>query len=157
MKKLALTLLIVSILLPFAIWAQCSSCASKSTCASGEIGNSGTPAAKMLAGYNKVNWINENYSFTYAFDKKPKLGNAILKVKVLNKAKKITGDYEVFATADMPSMKGMHASGDIKMKANKKGELLVPLNFVMPGVWQVDLKFVKGGKQAFAGSFQLKI
>ena len=157
MKKLTLSLLVIALVIPFAIWSQCGSCAAKSSCETGSMGNDGTMASKTLAGYNKVNWINESYSFTYSFDKKPKLGNAILKVKLFNKAKKLNNDYEVFAVADMPSMRGMHASGDVKLRANKKGELLVPINFVMPGEWQVDLKFVKAGKQVYAGNFKLKI
>lgn len=157
MKKLSLILLIISIMLPIAIWSQCGSCAAQSSCASGSMGNDGSANAKALAGYNKINWISASHYFTYSFDKKPKIGTAILKVKVYNKNKKINNVYEVFSVADMPSMKGAHASGDVKLKANKKGELLVPINFVMPGVWQVDLKFMKDGKQAYLGAFQVKI
>jgi len=157
MKKLTLALLIIAIMLPFAVWAQCGSSATQSSCASGSMGNDGKAVVKLLAGYNKANWVNNSYYFTYNFDKKPKLGNSILKVKLYNKAKKLNNDFEVFAVADMPSMKGMHASGDLKLKPNKKGELLVPLNFVMPGVWQVELKFMKDGKPVYNGCFDLKI
>jgi hypothetical protein len=113
--------------------------------------------AVQLAGYNKPNMIDAGYYFTYSFAKKPKMGMATLIVKVYGKDKKINKAFEVFATSDMPSMKGAHATGDVKLKPNKKGELLVPINFVMPGVWQVDLKFVRAGKQVFSGYFTLKI
>jgi hypothetical protein len=153
MKKLTIITIILAVTLPIAIWAQCASCPQNE----GKDVKAGKAELKTLVGYNKVNWIDATHYFTYNFDKKPKLGTSVLKVKVYDKTKKINNSYEVFAVADMPSMKGMHNSGDIKFKANKKGELLVPLNFVMPGVWQVDLKFVKDGKQTFGGSFELKI
>lgn len=157
MKKLTFALLLVAIMLPFAVWSQCGSCAAQSSCASGSVGNDGAVKAKALAGFDKVNWISDTHYFTYNFDKKPKLGTTILKVKVFNKAKKLNNLYEVYAVSDMPSMKGAHASGDMKLKPNKKGELLVPVNFVMPGIWQIDLKFMKDGKQAYLGSFQVRI
>lgn len=158
MKKLRSILLIIVTVLPIAIWAQCGGCPVSKDCETTTNGSVGSkPETRKLAGYNKVNWINENYYFTYDFAKKPKMGTTILRVKVYNKTKKISNVFDVYADADMPSMRGAHATGDIKLKPNKKGELLVPVNFVMPGVWQVDLKFKKDSKSIFEGSFQLKI
>jgi hypothetical protein len=153
MKKITLVTIILAVMLPLAIWAQCANCPTQE----GKSGSTVKMEKKVLAGYNKANWLDANHYFTYSFVKKPKLGISILKVNVYDKKKKLVNEYEVFAAADMPSMRGMHESGDIKMKPNKKGELLAPLNFVMPGVWEVNLKFMKGGKQLHYGSFELKI
>lgn len=153
MKKLTLISIVLAMMLPIAIWAQCGSCDKHDSKGKAEVKSN----MKSLAGYNKVNWIDENHYFTYSFDKKPKMGVAILKVKVYDKAKKPNQSFEVFADADMPSMKGAHSTGDVKLKANKKGELLVPINFVMPGEWLVELKFNKGGNQVFCGCFNVKI
>jgi hypothetical protein len=137
----------------FVLWAQCGSCNSHDSKGKTEVKSE----MKTLAGYNKVNWIDENHYFTYSFDKKPKIGVSILKVKVYDKSKKLVNIFDVFANADMPSMKGAHSSGDVKLKANKKGELLIPINFVMPGEWLVEMKFKKGGAQVFCGCFGVKI
>jgi hypothetical protein len=153
MKKLTLITIILAVLLPLAIWAQCANCPKTD----GKSAKVEKTDLKPLAGYNKAIALDANHYFTYSFAKKPKLGTAILKVLVYDKARKISNAYTVFANADMPSMKGMHNTGDLKLVANKKGELLVPVSFVMPGVWQVDLTFNKDGKQAFSGYFQLKI
>ena len=161
MTKLNVIAMIVIVLIPFAMWAQCGICNAKDTsdgCKLDEDNASTANAqAVQLPGYNHAKWISQTHYFTYKFAKQPKLGMATLIVKLYNKDKKISRDYEVYATIDMPSMKGAHSSGDVKLKANKKGELLVPINFVMPGVWQIDLKFVEAGKEVYHGYFTLKI
>jgi len=140
-------------MLPIAVWAQCAGCPTEN--------NTKTSSVKMerkeLAGYNKTNMLTDQYYFTYSFAKKPKMGTSILKVNIYDKKKKISDDFEVYAVSDMPSMRGAHASGDVKLKPNKKGELLVPVNFVMPGIWEIELKFVKDGKQVQNSYFELKI
>jgi hypothetical protein len=153
MKKLMLITLLVAIMLPIAIWAQCADCPKTD----GKAIKAEKSQAVTLPGYNKKINLPDGKYFTYAFTKKPKLGTAILQVNVYDKKAKLSDDFEVYMIADMPSMKGMHSSGDVKMKANKKGALLAPVNFVMPGVWEVQLKFVKDGKSVYNGAFQLKI
>lgn len=161
MKRLSIIALVIALLLPLAIWAQCGICNKEGKDAgcgmTMQNASVTTNPATRLDGFNKPIKLDANHYFTYNFSKKPKLGTAILEVKVFNKDKKISKDFEVFAASDMPSMKGAHATGDVKLKANKKGILLVPINFVMPGVWQVDLKFMKDGKKVFDGFFNQKI
>jgi hypothetical protein len=153
MKKLTLITTLLAVMLPVVIWAQCNGC-DKSDDKVMKIEKS---AAAALPGYNKAVNLPDGKYFTYNFDKKPKMGTSILQVHVYDKKGRYTDDYEVYVVADMPSMKGAHASGDVKMKANKKGVMLSPVNFVMPGVWEVELKFVKDGKRAYHAAFELKI
>jgi len=153
MNKTALLVIMVMMLLPLAVWAQCGSCSSHETKSS--VKESTTSVT--LPGYNKSVNLPDGMYFKYSFNKKPKIGTSILKVSVYDKKGRLSDDYAVYADADMPSMKGAHSTGEVKMKANKKGELLLPINFVMAGVWQVDLKFHKDGKQVFCGCFEVKI
>lgn len=161
MKRLSIIALVVALTLPLAIWAQCGIC-NKETKDAGcgmtmQNASATTSPALRLEGFNKPIKLDANHYFTYNFAKKPKLGTAILEVKVYGKNKKLSKDFEVFAASDMPSMKGAHATGDVKLKTNKKGVLLVPINFVMPGVWQIDLKFMNNGKKVLDGFFSQKI
>ena len=153
MKKLVLLTVILAVLLPMALYAQCGGCNDHNA----KKGAAVKAERKILTGYNKANWIDSNYYFTYSFVKKPKLGTSILKVNVFDKDKNVYKGFDVFAAADMPSMRGAHDSGHQQLKPNKKGELLVPVNFVMPGVWEVELKFMKDDKQIYCGCFELKI
>jgi len=153
MKKLMLLTIILAFTLPVALFAQCRSCndsdAKKARVTKTE--------RKVMAGYNKANWVDANYYFTYSFVKKPKLGTSILKVNVYDKDKKAYNGFKVYADSDMPSMRGAHNTGNMELKPNKKGDLLIPINFVMPGVWEVQLTFMKDGKQVYCGCFELKI
>ncbi len=107
MKILILTVIIIATLLPFALWAQCSGCPNEKLHAKQPVRENKV----TLAAVNKQNWINEDYYFTYSFDKKPKIGTHILIVKLFNKDKKLNQDYTVTADADMPSMNGAHSTG----------------------------------------------
>ncbi|HPT71079.1 MAG TPA: FixH family protein [Candidatus Cloacimonadota bacterium] len=114
-------------------------------------------ATVTLPGYGKKVALDKNTYFTYEFTKKPKMGANTLKVNIMDKQKKAVKSYQVFVSYDMPSMKGMHAVNDQPMQINKAGNYLLPLNFVMPGIWQVDLKFMQGKSVISKGSFTLKI
>lgn len=166
MKKSILILSIALLIIPIAVWAQCGDCpnqgehSSKSnnkTEDNSRMSGNAKVSNLTLSGYNKSVALADGKYFKYSFDKKPKMGVSILKVSVFDKKNRLSDDFDVYVVADMPSMKGAHSSGDVKMKPNKKGELLLPINFVMPGVWEVELKFFKAGKQLHYGSFQLKI
>ena len=153
MKKIIMAIVIIAVLLPVAAWAQCGNCASHDK----KSVTMDKSDKTTLPGYNKKIDLPDGKYFTYNFTKKPKLGASILKVSIFDKKGRLSDDYDVFITADMPSMRGAHASGDTRMKANKKGDLLAPVNFVMPGIWEVEMKFMKDGKQPFCGCFELKI
>lgn len=164
MKKITLISIILAVMLPIAIWAQCADCpTSKSKSddntkmSSGSLSKNSKMAAMPLPGYNKEVQLADRKYFKYSFTKKPKIGTTILRVNVYDKKKRLSDDFDVYISADMPSMRGAHTSGDVKMKANKKGELLAPVNFVMPGVWEITLHFYKDGKHTNTFTFEQKI
>jgi hypothetical protein len=101
--------------------------------------------------------IGNEYYFTYSFDKKPQLGTIIVKVELYNKAGKRDTVLKVTGDSGMPSMKGRHDSGDVEFRLNKKGDYLLPVNVVMPGDWEIKLKFVKGDQVIYRGSIRFDI
>ena len=102
-------------------------------------------------------WIGDDTYFIYSFDKKPKLGTAILKIQAFDKAGKQDTTMEIRGDTDMPSMRGAHYSGPQLFKLNKKGDYLLPVNIVMPGEWEVNLHFFKDKKVIFMGSFRFNV
>ena len=123
----------------------------------GNVNEKQTVSTVKLPGYGKKVLLDKNTWYTYGFTKKTKIGANTLKVNIMDKAKKSVNTYQVLVSYDMPSMKGMHAQNDVPMQVNRAGNYLLPLNFVMPGVWQVDLKFMQGKTVVSKGSFLLKI
>ncbi len=95
--------------------------------------------------------IGETHSFTWAFDKTPKMGTAILKVQLFDKSGKRMTDLAITGRSDMPSMRGAHDSGEVDFKLNRAGDYLLPVDIVMPGDWEVLLTFRKDGEVVFRG------
>ncbi|MEW6719390.1 MAG: hypothetical protein AB1346_02965 [Thermodesulfobacteriota bacterium] len=93
----------------------------------------------------------------YGFDKKPKMGIAILKVSIFGPDGKKNTSMEVLADSGMPSMRGAHETGDQPCKLSKKGDYLVPVNIVMPGDWEVRLTVRKEGRVIFRGSHRFDV
>jgi hypothetical protein len=87
----------------------------------------------LLPGFGKKCRIGEDYTFVYDFDKTPKMGTSILRIKLLDGEGRKATDLEIIGQSDMPAMRGAHASGDVPFKLNKKGVYLLPVNIVMPG------------------------
>jgi hypothetical protein len=106
---------------------------------------------------DKANVINSQYSFTYQFPEKPKLGTYILKVNLLKNNEKVK-DLTVLVSYSMPSC-GMHRNPGkpVQMQINKKNDYLAPINFVMRGVWEVVLTFQQNGKDLYSGKFPVEI
>jgi hypothetical protein len=95
--------------------------------------------------------VGSGYYLIYGFDKKPKLGTAIMKVEIFNEEGGKDTSLEVLGDADMPSMRGAHATGDRPFRLSRKGDYLLPIPIVMPGQWEVTVTVVKGGKAIFRG------
>ena len=115
------------------------------------------PVYKDLPGAGKKCWIGESTYFTYKFDKKPKLGTAILKVQLFDKEGARITSLDVLGISGMPSMGSAHDSGNVPFKLNKKGDYLLPVNVVMPGEWEVKLVFLKGEEPVFRGRIVFKV
>ena len=134
---------------PSAALAQAEHCARHGAAASDTA--SKEPVYTDLPGAGKKCWIGEDMYFTYKFDKKPKMGTAILIVQVFEKGGTRVTNLSIVGAYDMPSMRGAHPSGDVPFKLNTKGDYLLPVNVVMPGDWEVLLVFSKEGAVVYRG------
>ena len=115
------------------------------------------PVFEELPGPGKTCRIGETYTFTYEFDKTPKMGMAILKIQLFNMNGKRTTALEITGRSDMPSMSGAHDSGEVLFKLNRKGDYLLPVNIVMPGEWEVRLVFSANKEAIFRGRFKFNV
>ena len=97
--------------------------------------------------------LDGDYYFTYGFSTQPKLGTAIMRVDIFNRAGKRDTSFVVKGDADMPSMRGAHASGDQNFSLSAKGVYLLPVRLVMPGDWEVRFTFMKQDKVVFRGAY----
>jgi hypothetical protein len=97
--------------------------------------------------------LGAKHYFTYAFAKAPKLGTSILRVEIFTVDGVRDTSFAVKGDADMPSMRGMHSSGDQNFALSAKGVYLLPVRLVMPGDWEVSLSFLKEGKTVLRGSY----
>jgi len=101
--------------------------------------------------------IGNGFYLIYGFDKKPKLGMAIMKIEIFNQDGRKDTSREVTADAGMPSMKGAHETGDLPFIVSKKGDYLLPVNIVMPGDWEIRLTVIKDGKVIFRGRYNFDV
>lgn len=101
--------------------------------------------------------LEGGYSFTYEFDKTPKIGVTVLKVELFNPAGKKDTSLEIMGEADMPSMRGAHSSGSQPFRVSKKGDYLLPVNVVMPGEWEVRITIMRGGKPLYRGAYRFDV
>jgi hypothetical protein len=101
--------------------------------------------------------LDANSYFTYGFSKSPKLGTSIMRVEIFTQDGKRDTSFSVKGDADMPSMRGVHASGDQPFALSAKGVYLLPVRLVMPGDWEVRLSFAKNGKTVYRGAYLFEL
>ena len=142
---------------------DCANCpsAKAATCCVGTAAAAENPSGTQqvwnaLPGYGKKVWIGQDHYFTYSFAKKPKMGPAVLKLQLFTKKDKRENGWEIAGKSGMPSMSGSHDS-EAAFKLNKKGDYLLPVNFVMPGEWEIKLTFKQNGKIVYLGAFNLNV
>lgn len=142
MKKAIIILLASLVLVPI-LGQHCGNCPAASQAeAKAPASNANVPVLSQ----KKALQIYDNHFVTYKWDKAPKIGTRILYVTILDKKNRPSDDFTVTANAYMPSMRGAHDTGDKAMKMNKKKQLAIPVNLMMLGNWEVELKFSKDGK-----------
>jgi hypothetical protein len=112
--------------------------------------------APMPAPGKKVE-IGGGYTLVYGFDRQPKLGTAIMKVEIFTADGRKDTSLEVKADADMPSMRGAHATGDRPFRLSNKGDYLLPIAIVMPGDWEVRFTVSSQGKVIFRGRYNFNV
>lgn len=158
MKNLVLTTLMI-IMLPLAIYAQCGNCNNHPTGNAEpqtEMANA-QPQKTLLASSGKLYSISKDYYVKYHWQTKPKIGTKLLIVELYNKDKKLSNALTVTANAYMPSMRGAHDTGHQAFKLNKNKAYVLPVNFMMLGAWELELKFNQGKSNIYTGYIQLKI
>ncbi len=111
---------------------------------------------KPLKANEKYN-LGEGYYFQYKFNKSPKMGMSVLSVTISDQKKNKVTSYIVKGSYDMPAMKGSHASGPKNFVLNKKKEYLMPVDFAMPGQWEINVDIYKGKKPIYRGLINVKI
>jgi hypothetical protein len=116
-----------------------------------------TPEYPELPGFGKKCGIDDEFNFTYEFTEKPRMGTAILRVRVFGRDETQSTAFAILGRYDMPSMAGAHDSGEQEFKFNKKGDYLLPVNIVMPGEWEVKLTFKRGDSFVFRGAFRFDV
>jgi len=115
------------------------------------------PVFSDLPKPGKICRIGAGYTFTYEFDKTPKMGTVILKIKLFDGSGARTTELGIIGRSDMPAMAGAHDSGDAAFRLNKKGDYLLPVSVVMPGKWEVRLVFSRGPDVIFRGRFTFDV
>lgn len=110
----------------------------------------------VLADEGEKNPLPDGGWFTWQFDKKPKLGSLIVKVRVFKKDGARNTAYVITGETGMPEMSA-HDSGRVKFVKNKKGDYLLPFDVVMPGDWQVVIRVKQGKKEIYAGKILFNI
>lgn len=158
MKNLIFITLLL-ILVPLALNAQCGNCNNHPT-------GKDTPQTEMsnvktqkyiFSSPGKAYKLNNEYSVKYRWQSKPKLGTKLLIVELRSKDGKLSNALNISLNAYMPSMKGAHDTGHNPFKLNKNKAYVMPVNFVMPGEWELELKFNQGKSNIYTGYIQLKI
>ena len=101
--------------------------------------------------------LDAGHTFVYGFTERPKLGTAIMRVEIFTLDGARDTSFDVTGDADMPSMRGAHATGGQEFKRSAKGTYLLPVRLVMPGTWEVTLTFRSQGRTVLRGihSFDL--
>ncbi len=105
---------------------------------------------------HKTRIDNDLYA-VYDFDKKPSMGSVIVRIQVFDNDGKRVTSLNITGDSGMPAMQGAHDSGDVVFKLNKKGVYLMPVNIVMPGDWEIKLKFMKEKKVIFYGVIKFDV
>ena len=139
---------------------NCSQCPAAKACptcvASADTLKPAPVVFEKLPGFEKRCKMPDGHTFTYKFDKKPKIGVAVLKVVLYNKQGVKDKTFQITGLSGMPSMGNAH-DFEAPFKINKKGEYLLPVNLVMPGEWEVKLTFKKDGKAVYYGAFTFRV
>lgn len=149
-KILAAAVVLATTLAPFVAAQPATSCCnSPGLTPSGPQGQE--PVFQDLPKSGKKCWIGEVNYFTWEFNKTPKMGTAILIIKLYDREGNKVSDLAITGKSDMPSMRGAHDSGEVAFKTNRAGDYLLPVNVVMPGGWEVLLTFSRNGIVIFRG------
>ena len=153
MKRFYIALIVLFLGLP--LFSQhCGNCEASNT--KTNVSKKDKPALVLRA--KKRHDINSEYYLVYSWQKKPKIGMAVLFVDIYRKKdSKRSDDFTVTANAYMPSMRGSHDTGDRVMKLNKKKSHVIDVNFMMLGDWEIEIKVNSGNSPLGKAYIRLNI
>lgn len=114
------------------------------------------PGGALPAAGTRIS-LADGGALVYEFDHQPKLGTAILKVTAFDPAGKPSTAYRVELKSGMPEMRGAHDTEWTPMQVNDKGLYLAPLDFVMPGGWEINLRVSAAEKEVLNGAIAVEI
>ncbi len=126
-------------------------------CVGAETSSVGTEDTIVAVSLDKKYWINDRYYFTCSFDKKPRIGTAVLKIQIFTKDGGRDTSFLLKGESDMPGMRGAHHTGPQPFKLNNKGDYLLPIDVVMPGDWEIILTFKDGDRIIFRGRILFRV
>jgi hypothetical protein len=98
----------------------------------------------------KIPLGSSNY-FIFGFSQTPRIGMAVMKVAIFTQDGRKDTSFTVKGDVDMPSMRGMHSSGDKAFAVSAKGDYLLPVHLAMPGGWEFKFNFEKAGTTVLTG------
>jgi hypothetical protein len=101
--------------------------------------------------------MSDDLRLEYSFDEKPKLGTSIIKVQLFDKNDNKLTHLKIFLSSGMPSMAKAHDTVWQELLQNKRGDYLLPVNFVMPGGWALNLKVMDANKVLCQGAIDVQI
>jgi hypothetical protein len=100
--------------------------------------------------------LSDGGHFSWKFSERPKLGVVIVNLQAFGADGKPDTGYELVGEYGMPSMRH-HDSGPRPFILNKKGHYLFPVEFSMPGEWEIVIRVSRDGKHLYEGSKLLTI
>lgn len=96
---------------------------------------------QLIRRANRSHSINDDYYVTYSWASRPRIGQNVLIVKLLDENRNQVQDLEISAVSSMPEMSCCPDSEEQFMRLNRNGDYLLPINFTMLGDWEVILSF----------------
>ncbi|PKN74312.1 MAG: hypothetical protein CVU49_08815 [Candidatus Cloacimonetes bacterium HGW-Cloacimonetes-2] len=155
--KISILIIIATMLILPVLAQHCGSCPSGA--GSLEARNPNTPPerSQIMGRAGAAHWINENYYISYEWNKTPRIGNRILLIRAFDKNRRPVTNLRLSANAYMPSMRGAHDTGDKPMQLNRSNRYAIPVNFMMLGDWEIEIKVNSGNSPLGKAYIRLNI
>lgn len=103
---------------------------------------------------NKKIKISDQYSFSFQFSEKPKIGTIIVEVKVFDKNGNKVNNLNI---AGFYEMSGMPSKGSDNFMQNKQNNYLLPINIGMLGDWKMVIIFTENGQEIYRGNILFEV
>lgn len=139
MKYILLLSLVIAWMMPL----HAANCCPSGTATAIGSPTSSQPSAVLTRAGRKYQ-INQNLFIKFNWNQRPRIGNRILSVELLDSNNNKLTNLNVTANAYMPSMRGAHDTGDRPMQLNRNQRYSIPVHFMMLGDWEIEIKIRRG-------------